>query len=55
MISLSNLTLGRIDPLFAVSNPVWGNMLKFAETISGGVLVSLFLLAMNRTFRRVKD
>jgi uncharacterized protein YjbI with pentapeptide repeats len=55
MISLSNLTLGRIDPLFSVLDPVWGNIWKFAETILGGVVLSLFLLAMNRKFRRVKD
>jgi uncharacterized protein YjbI with pentapeptide repeats len=55
MISLSNLTLGRTSPIFEVVNPICGNILQATEIVAGAVLVSLFILAMNRKFRRTKD
>jgi uncharacterized protein YjbI with pentapeptide repeats len=54
-ISLSNLTLGRIEPLYRLTSNTLDAILKLFETIFGATGISLFILAMNRKFRRTKD
>ena len=54
-VSLCNLTLGRVKTPYRLHETDWGPYLQGLETILGAVFVSLFILAMNRKFRRMKD
>lgn len=54
-LSLSNLTLGKIEPLYRLTSNTWDAVLKLFEMVFGATAISLFILAMNRKFRRTKD
>jgi len=56
MISLDVLALRKIQPLYdlAKTEPIVP-LIKAVETVFGALFLSLFLLAMNRKFRRMKD
>ena len=54
-LSLDNLTLGRLNPGFEPVNKTLGMIIKTLEMICATVLYPLFILAMNRKFRRTKD
>ncbi len=54
-VSLCNLTLGRVKTPYRLHETDWGPYLQGLETILGAMFVSLFVLAMNRKFRRMKD
>jgi hypothetical protein len=55
ILSFSNLTLGKVETSYVPANAYFELFLKGAEIIFGVVVLSLFLLAMNRKFRRTKD
>ncbi len=55
MISLDVLALGKMRPFYDVINRPIIPAIKAVETIFGALFLSLFLLAMNRKFRRTKD
>jgi uncharacterized protein YjbI with pentapeptide repeats len=54
-VALKPITFGKIGVAYEVKDIFWGPLLRIGETISGAVFVSLFVLAMNRKFRRTKD
>ncbi len=55
MISLDVMTIGRIKPLFGVKVHPIIPFIKGVQTLITATLLSLFILAMNRKFRRTKD
>ena len=55
MVSFDVLTLGRIKPLYQVVNKPIVPFLKGIQTFFGAILLPLFILAVNRKFRRTKD
>jgi hypothetical protein len=55
MVSLDVLALGKIRPFYDVIKGPIVPVVKAIEMIFGALFLSLFLLAMNRKFRRTKD
>lgn len=54
-VSLRVFTFGRVETVYFMSDPIWGPLIQIIETVFGAVFLSLFVLAMNRKFRRMKD
>ena len=54
-VSLRIFTLGRVETAYYMSDPIWGPLIQIVEMVLGAVFLSLFILAMNRKFRRMKD
>jgi uncharacterized protein YjbI with pentapeptide repeats len=54
-VSLNHLTIGKVDSPYKLRYVRYGFLLQGLETILGAVFISLFVLAMNRKFRRTKD
>ena len=54
-VSLNNLTFGRVDADYRVFKTDYTFLFQGLEIILGAVLISLFILAMNRKFRRTQD
>jgi len=55
LVSFDIQALGRLEPYYEVMKKPILPLLKGIQTIFGTVFVSLFVLAMNRKFRRLKD
>jgi uncharacterized protein YjbI with pentapeptide repeats len=53
--SLWPISFNKIETAYVVGNSSIGMVLKISETITGYFFISLFILAMNRKFRRTKD
>ena len=55
IVSLDVITLGRIKYFFGVMNKPVAYLLKGIQLVFSALFLSLFILAMNRKFRRTKD
>ncbi|MBN1572265.1 MAG: pentapeptide repeat-containing protein [Deltaproteobacteria bacterium] len=54
-MSLNYLTFGKVETPHELRYTRYGFLLQAAEVVFGAVFLSLFILAMNRKFRRMKD
>jgi hypothetical protein len=54
-VALQPITLGKVGAAYEVNDVLFGPLLRIGETVTGAVFLSLFILAMNRKFRRTKD